>query len=204
MKILVLEDKLGITSGYMDHWDNLIRGAGFSPVNFVRYSVWKSPTMVNQKLLVKSGNRKSPGFNPDSRTCHIVRSWFNHTIEAVKPDGIICMDVALLGIFEKAWDIATIDHLRGGVYYVHTPGSNKTVPVIITVPISAIHDRKKPKDIRAVNDGAESQDEWEQQDHDPEEIFFEPYTVPFGRWVLGQDLRKFKALMNHHGTLQQV
>lgn len=198
MKVLVLEDKLGITSGYMGAWDELTKQAGFNQLNFVRYSLWKSPAMQGYQLLIKSGNRKSPGFNPDPRIVDRVRSWFTITVNAVKPDAILVMDVALLGVLEPSWDIATIDHLRGGVYHC-TWGAHmgsRQIPILVTVPISAINNRKKTKDIKALNEGAESQDEWDEMDHDPEELFFEPYTIPYGRWVLARDLKKLYQLLN--------
>lgn len=193
MKILVLEDKLGITIGYMDAWQDLTRAAGFSQADFIRYSIWKSPNMQGVPLLIKSGNRKSLGFNTAEKVQNHVKNWFAHTVNSVKPDAILIMDVALLGIVESSWDIATIDHLRGGVYW--TMVGTARIPILVTVPISAINTNKKTKDIRAVNEGAESQDEWDQMDHDPEELFFEPYTIPYGRWVLQRDLKKLSQLV---------
>lgn len=190
--ILVLEDKLGITDGYMPAWNSMCLAAGLNPEMIRRYSVWKSPVVATNKLLIQKGNRKSPGFNPDEQVQSQLRNWLAHTMARVGARYIICMDVALLGLIESRWDIATIDHLRGGVYRFNG------IKLLVTVPISAINTQKKPKDIRAMNDGAESKDEWDenQEEHEEGEFFLEPYTIPYGKFVLASDLRKLTAIIN--------
>lgn len=187
MAILLLEDKLGITMGYQGIWDSMTMAAGLNPATIRRWSVWKSPLASQLQLLTRKGNRKSPGFNPEitGKLTH----WLREVIRSTKPELIICMDIALLGIFEKSWDIATIDNLRGGVYWFDG------VPIVITTPISAVHTQKKPKDIRAMNDGAESKDEFEEQKEDEEDFFVEPYTIPFGARIIAADLRKCQRIM---------
>lgn len=162
-------------------------------------------------MAIQKGNRKTPGFNPDPRVVDIVRRWFDEQVRKYNPDSIIITELSLLGIFEPNWKIAMIDSLRGGIYpYKKADGS--VIPVMITVPISAINTQKKTKDIRAMNRGSESKSEWEEQrayeaqlngigdsesedgsgeEDEIEELFFEPYTIPYGRWVLAADLRKF-------------
>lgn len=187
MAILVLEDKLGITTGYMDVWDNLVIKAGFSPQIFRRYSAWKSPVMSKYTLLVKKGNRKSPGFNQEIQVP--LRRWLDETIRGVFPEFIVCMDVALLGLFEANWNNATLDNMRGGVY------SYGSTPVLIMTPISAVNRQRQVKDVRAMNDGAESEDEWkEDSQRDPNELFIEPYTIRSGRWIFQSDLDKLHRL----------
>lgn len=184
MTILLLEDKLGITSGYMDIWDSLVLGAGLYPSSIRRFSAWKSPIASRFTLLTRKGNRKSPGFNPDPDVMSHLTTWVGHTAAQVKADMIICMDTALLGVVEPSWDIATLDNMRGSVY------DFRGLPFLVITPISAIHTQKKPKDIRAMNDGAETKEDFEDSDHDPEEFFVEPYTIPFGKRILSADLRK--------------
>jgi len=189
MGILILEDKLGISQGYRDHWISLVLGAGLRPEAVTHRSIWRTQVASMFALLIRKGNRKSPGFNPDPAVQSVVHSWVKGVVEVEKPELILCMDVALLGIVEPAWDIATIDNLRGGVYdYSGTPW-------LVMTPISAIHTQKRPKDIKVMNDGAESKDEWEEEERDPEELFIEPYTIPFGKRILAADLRKAYRIM---------
>lgn len=188
MTVLVLEDKLGITSSYEYHWDRMCQVAGLNPAHMRRISLWRSPVAKSHQLLTKRGNRKTPGFNPE--ITGVIREWLHGHVKAMRPEAVLCMDLACLGVFESAWDIATIDNLRGGVY------SFFGVPVLILPPISAINTSKKPKDIRMMNEGVESKAEWEEEEHDEDEIWIEPYSIPFGRWVLQADLRKLHRILN--------
>ncbi len=196
MNVLVLEDKLGITSGYQHIWDGLLEEAYLSGQNMRRVSIWRSPLASKITLLTRKGNRKSPGFNPDPMVLGHEAAWLRDMIRQLQPHAILCMDVAMLGMVEPDWDVATIDNLRGGVYRFDS------IPFIVTVPISAVHSQKKPKDIRAMNEGYESADEWEEAhgEQEDEEFFFEPYTIPFGRWILVADLRKLARTLKAIST----
>jgi hypothetical protein len=184
--ILVFEDKLGISAGYMDMWENYVIKAGFLPQRFRRFSAWKSPIMSKFTLLIQKGNRKSPGFNPAVQ--RELRMWFSETVTATLPKFIVVMDVALLGLFEENWNNATIDNMRGGVY------DYKGIPVLIMTPISAVNRTRQVKDVRAMNDGADSEADWEMEEHDPEELFIEPYTIRSGKWIFQRDLAKLCRL----------
>lgn len=185
--ILVLEDKLGITPGYQGHWASILAAAGMSEANFRRISVWRSPVVKTHMLLRKVGNRKSPGFNPDATP--VIYRWLESMCTQFGAEAIICMDVAMLGVVEQDWSIATIDNLRGGVYRF------KGIPFVVTPPITAINSQKKVKDIRALNDGAESKAEWDDEEHEDEEFFFEPYTIPYGRWIIQADIKKLGRVL---------
>ena len=204
MAILLLEDKLGITEGYQGIFESLMLGAGLNPQQVRRYSVWKSPVARSHKLLIQKGNRKSPGFNPDPRVAAAVREFLDNAIDRVNPELILCLDLAMLGIVEPRWDIATIDNLRGGVYFY------RDIPFLVTTPFSAVHTQKKAKDVRALNQGYEtkeafdaavnSDDESEDDPAEPDEeedkeIFIAPYTIPYGNWILRADLRKAHRLI---------
>lgn len=207
MRILLFEDKLGVTPAYESQWDSMVFGAGFLNTAVIRSSVWKKFGSSKQ-IVIKSGNRKTPGFNPDASIQKMIREWFTFEVNRWNPDAIIVQEAALLGLFESRWAISMIDYLRGGIY-PWTRADGKVIPILITVPISAINTSKKTKDIRAMNQGAESKSEWEEQrafesevimgdegssetdsEEFVEEYFFEPYTIPYGRWVLASDLRK--------------
>lgn len=187
MVVLLLEDKLGITAGYMDVWENYVIKQGLQPNRFRRYSAWKSPIMSRHTLLIQKGNRKSPGFNPDCQ--HALKNWFDDLLTQTLPEMIIVMDVALLGIFEPNWDNATMDNLRGGVYHY------RGLVVLIMTPISAINKQRQLKDVRAMNDGSENEAEWDAEDHDPNELYIEPYTIRSGKWIFQRDLAKMVRLL---------
>lgn len=185
MNVLLLTDKLGITTGYQEIWNSLLLGAGLQPSRVYPYSIWKTPFASQHMLLTRKGNRKSPGYNPDLDIQSHLLQWVRSTVTASQAGFILCSDTALLGLVESAWDIATIDNLRGGVYDFFG------IPFEVITPISAVNQQKKPKDIRTMNDGAESEEEFEErEDRDPEEFFLEPYTIPFGKRVLATDLKK--------------
>lgn len=190
MAILVLEDKLGITDAYMGAWESMCMAAGLPVGQMRRYSCWKSPTVSKLELLIRKGNRATPGFNPAPEVQHALRAWLRDTIHATHATAVLCMDLAMLGRVESSWDIATIDNLRGGLYHVDS------CPFLITVPVSAIHSKKSPKDIRAMNDGHEDKTEFEEDDErDDKEIWLEPYQIPYGKWVLAADLRKLSRII---------
>lgn len=192
MAILVFEDKLGITSGYLSTWENALFKVGLNHQQVRRYSIWKSPatSRIVPHLLVTHGNRKTPGFNPSGDIQLQVLHWVYHTIDAIKPEMIVIMDMALLGILEPNWANATIDNMRGGVYKL------RGRPCLVMTPISAINTQRSVKDIRAMNDGAESENEFEaDEDRDPNELFIEPYSIKSGRWIFFSDLRKLSRLM---------
>lgn len=189
MTILLLCDKLGISAGYESAWSSMLMSAGLLSQSIVRASAWHSPVAKAHKLLIQKGNRKSPGFNPDEVVQDLLRSWLTQQVKIHKADFILCMDVAMLGVVESSWQIATIDALRGGTYKF------AGIPFLVTLPITAIHSQKKLKDIRAMNEGAESVEEWDEDEHEEGEFFVEPYTIPYGRWVIAADLRKASRLL---------
>lgn len=199
MTILVLEDKLGITEAYMGSFESLALKAGLNTQHMVIASIWKTVLGRKLPLLIRKGNRVSPGFNPDPEISEAVLRWVTDLVIQTKATAILCMDVALLGIVERSWQIATIDNLRGGVYPFRHSSLPRAIPFLVTVPISAINTQKKQKDIRAMNEGYESKSEWE-EDHDEDDeeagrFFIEPYSIPYGKWVLSSDLRKLQRLV---------
>jgi len=198
MTILLLSDKLGISAGYRDMWSALLHSAGLYASGVKEASVWRDARMQKLVLLTRKGNRKSPGFNPDEGIQDALRSWVRQQIQLYRPQLILCSDTALLGLVEPAWDTATIDNLRGGVY------NFDGIPFIVITPISAVHTQKKPKDVRAMNEGAENKDEFEEAEHDPDDFFVEPYTIPFGKRVLGADLRKATRILSRAAMGQAV
>ena len=213
MSVLVLEDKLGITDGYKPAWTSMLLKARMNPGAFIYRSVWRDPRLVKHraKLLIHKGNRKSPGFNPEVQST--LRTWFKLILHDTKPQLIICMDVALLGLVEPEWANATIDNLRGGVYRL------AGIPVLIMTPVSAINTQKKLKDIQALNEGAGSKEEFlakqvepgddddDESDRDglddrEEKFFIEPYVIPYGHIILRFDLAKARRLYEQETQIE--
>ncbi len=205
MTILVFEDKLGITTGYEGHWSAMLHRVGIVERSVQRYNLWKSPLARTNQLIIKKGNRLSPGFNPDPIVQKRIKLWIDTLIQKTKPEVIVCMDLALLGQVEPMWDVATIDNMRGGLYNYHT------YPWYVMTPISAINRKKSTKDIALMNKGATSKSEFDMRvvnitedadssdtdddDGEPEEIYFEPYFVPLGKWVFGADMNKLAKII---------
>ncbi len=204
MTILVFTDKLGITDGYKPHWQSLCLNAGLSPQHMPQVTIWKTRLGYSGKLLIQKGNRKSPGFNPAVHDQ--VKAWFETQLDTYPSlEAVLIQDMALLGMVEPKWENAILDNLRGGVYeYKH---GSRVILVLVSLPISAINSKKTPKDIRALNGGAESKDDWEERrerelesgdsEEITEEIFLEPYVIPYGRFVLFRDLMKLNRIITN-------
>src|SRR5690606_6432018 len=99
---------------------------------------------------------------PDPSIQDMLKRWMMEQIERTDASAVLIQDAALLGLFEPNWSISTIDYMRGGIY-PWTRKDGRVIPVLITVPVSAVYSQKKTKDIRAMNNGAESKSEWEEQ-----------------------------------------
>lgn len=194
----------------MPHWRSMLMAVHIDPDSVVRRCVWKSPLAKSLQLVIQKGNRKTPGFNPDPEVQIAIHDWIIMHINTLKPDMIICMDLAMLGQVERAWDSATIDNCRGGLYNYFGR------PFYIMTPISAINLKKSSKDIAIMNKGVYSKDEWDERfnqleddeegtdgddesdsdnDESPEEIFIEPYFIELGRWIVHRDLVKLARII---------
>lgn len=189
MKYLLLEDKLGISFGYRETWTALRMRTGLIHHKEIRRSLWRSEHK-DEELVIKKGNRTTPGFNPDERIAEAVDAWLEGEVLGHNIDAIMCMDLAMLGVVEPAWDIATIDNLRGGVY------NYMGRPFLVTTPISATRFSKNTRDIKLMNDGADSLEEWLElnEDGDGYDVYIEPYVVKAGGWILQRDLEKFMRI----------
>jgi|SRR5882762_1762630 len=192
--ILLFEDKLGISAGYESIWANLLIKTGFAGMEINRRNSFRHLGRQTQ-LLIRKGNRVSAGFNPDPRSMDIVRAWVRTQVQLLQPAAIICMDPAILFMFNPDWDQATLDRLRGGVYKLMEK------PVVISLPISAWHNVKKEKDIARMNEGFTEEEEWEaehggdESDSEVNNIWLEPIIVPYGKFVLQKDLEKLNRIL---------
>ena len=194
-RALLFEDKLGITAGYESIWQQLLLQQGFSGVSVERRSAYKALGGKLQ-LLIRKGNRVSPGFNPDPTTRRLVRTWVEQQMNIVKPTVCICMDPSLLFLFNEDWDQSTLDNMRGGHYEF------LGVSFIISLGISAWHNKKSQKDIARLNEGYTDKEEWEAEHGGDEQdteglgaIWLEPVSVPYGKFVLRADLGKANRVM---------
>lgn len=195
--VLLFEDKLGISSGYESIWISLLMASGFLAADINRRNSFRS-LGAKVQLLVKKGNRKAPGFNPDPAAQFKIRTWVNTQIQTLSPSGIICMDAAILFMMNPDWDQATLDNLRGGVYKL------QGVPCVVSLPITAWHTQKKEKDIARLNEGHTDFTEWEEahggdeSDAELNNIWLEPVTVPYGKFVLRKDLEKLNRILRRN------
>jgi len=194
--ILLFEDKLGITEGYSSIWNSLLMKTQLSPTyNVHKRNSFRALGMTNV-LLIRHGNRITPGFNTDITVQQNVKRWVIQQIQTVDPAIIICMDPVILFLFNPNWDQATLDNLRGGVYRILER------PVVVSLPISAWHNVKKEKDIARMNEGFvdkeeydEEHDDGDESDHEVNQVWVEPVVVPYGKFVLNADLMKVNRIL---------
>lgn len=193
--ILLFEDKLGITSGYESIWQSILLKTGLIGYEMNRRNSFRSLASKVQ-LLTKYKNRVAPSFNPDPRAQQFIAEWVKTQIAICKPAGIICMDPALTFLMNPHQDQSTLDTLRGGIYDVFK------VTTVISLPISAWHNKKKEKDIARMNEGFYDEEEWEEgtdSDNELNHIWLEPIVVDYGRFVLHSDLSKLARILARNG-----
>lgn len=199
--VILFEDKLGITTGYEGVWSGLLAVTGLLSTTIHRRSTYKAFGNKHQ-LLIKKGNRKSPGFNPDPEVQRDLRLWVSRELSNLEPAVCICMDPALFFLMNPDWDQATPDNMRGGVYRV------ENIPFICSLGISAWHNKKSDKDIARLNDGYTDEEEWEADQGGEESdtanigaIWLEPVSVPYGKFVLRHDLDKASRILSKQKEL---
>jgi hypothetical protein len=206
-RLLVFVDAVGITSGYKSQWDGLLHQTGIQE-RFV-HVVTRSAYGVFKKgdLLEWSKTRKQPGFNTDLSKQAKLTSWVDQVIQQHQADMVCCMDPALLFLLNPVWSQATLDKLRGGVYI------RKGIPWVVSLPITAIHNKMKQTDIAKLNEGftdkveyeeyrsAEENDEESPTDEEDEETmeWHEPIIVPMGVIMLRFDFQKIARLLGRLG-----
>ncbi len=170
-RVLYLTDKFGVSSGYEPAFNKMVERAGIPRQRIIMANIHK---LVDNPL-VKYRNEKTLRFNPAKRT--EIEQAVSIRVNAIKPVLIVCSDPVSLGIFTK-WDqrIATLDKCRGGVY------DYNGIPVIITLPVTAIH--------RNIDERLTRSDDGE------EEVTYEPYRIPQGSWILARDWEKAARYFN--------
>lgn len=175
-RILYLTDKFGVSSGYDPAFTKMVQRAGIPRQRIIIANIYS----LIDKPLVKYRNEKTPRFNPDRK--EQILAAVHQRINAVKPALIVCSDPVSLGIFTK-WDmrLSTLDKCRGGVY------EYQGIPVIVTLPVTAIHRNIDERLIKDVED---------------EEVRYDPYKIPQGAWILARDWEKISR--HYHGKARRI
>lgn len=175
-RVLYLTDKFGVSQGYEPSFTKMVQRAGIPRNRIITANVFN----LIDRPMVKYRNEKTPRFNPD-RKDEILKA-VEQRVRAIKPTLIVCSDPVTLGIFAK-WDqrIATLDKMRGGVYEF------MGIPVIITLPVTAIHRNIDERLIKDSND---------------EEVKYDLYKIPQGAWILARDWEKASRL--YHGKQRRL
>lgn len=175
-RVLYLTDKFGVSQGYEPAFTKMVQRAGIPRNRIIIANIF---TLIDRPI-VKYRNEKTPRFNPD-RKSEILKA-VEQRVRAIKPTLIVCSDPVSLGIFAN-WDlrIATLDKMRGGVYEF------MGIPVVITLPVTAIHRNIDERLIRGSED---------------EEVRYDPYRIPQGAWILARDWEK--ASRFYHGKQRRL
>lgn len=162
--ILYLTDKYGVSQGYEPAFTKMVQAAKIPRARIIIANIWG----LLEKPIIKYKNENTPRFNPEN--IDKIKALVALRVKAVKPSVIVCSDLVSLGLFTN-WDLrlSTIDKCRGGVYYY------EGIPVIITLPVTAIH---RNIDEKLIKDTA------------GEGVPYEPYRVPQGSWILARDWEK--------------
>jgi hypothetical protein len=163
-QILYLTDTYGVSDGYKPAFERLLNKAGIHRHQVVLTSIYN----LVEKPLKKRGNEVVWRFDPEKLPQ--IRAAFAQRVKSIKPRLIVVSCPACLGVLSDGdLGVATLDKMRGGVYYY------EGIPCIVTYPITAIHQRIDERILR--ND-------------DGEEDKQQPYRVPQGGQILAWDWQK--------------
>lgn len=117
--------------------------------------------------LRKYGNETTWKYDKDK--VEQIQTAFANRVSIIKPKLIVVADPASLCVFTRELRMATLDKMRGGVYEYNG------IPVIITFPITAIHQRVDSRIVKNEDGETDTQ---------------QPYRVQQGAWILNQDWAK--------------
>lgn len=172
-RVLYMTDRYRVSAGYAPLFDKLVAQAGIRRSQIVTADIYN---LVDKPLKKRRANEALMRFDPDKK--EQIAAAFEQRVKTIKPSLIVCSCPASLGIF-NGWDLdsATLEKMRGGVYYY---GPDR-IPVIITYPITAIH-QKVDSRIVSNDDG----------DEDTES----PYKVQQGNVILKWDWQKAGRYFN--------
>lgn len=204
--VLVFEDAVGITKAYRPIFDRICRSAGLTESNS-RISIRSSYRKFDKKQLLHwQPPRKTPGFNPNPAMQNRIRMYVHECISQHEPDFVLCMDPAILFLYNPDWNQAKLDTLRGGVYLYEGPTG--IIPTLITLPMTAFHTKMSSKDIAKLNDGfiekadfeewrsSEDSDKSAPEDEEEEMQWHEPIVVAMGHIQLASDFAKMGRILS--------
>lgn len=164
-RILNITDKYKVSKGYEPAFTKLLNKSGIHRHQVVTADIY---TLVEDPIRKRRSNDTIWRFNPDK--LNEIKAAFAQRVKAINPSVIVVNCPACLGIFSGGdLNMATLDKMRGGVY------DYNGIPVIITYPITAIHQRI---DSRIV------------ENEDGESDTQQPYRVPQGSRILHWDWQK--------------
>lgn len=175
MKILYFTDRYGVSSGYMPAFKRLLSQAGIRRNQVFITDIYNGvPDPLTRKT------KLSKTFILHSEKVAEVRRVMATKVNAIKPTGIVVSDPAVLGaLMPDDLDVATLAKQRGAVLS-YTPQDGTEIPVVVTLPITAIH--------RNVEAGLVASDRF-----DAEELgegLEPPYQVKKGAVILNWDWQK--------------
>lgn len=154
-QLLYIEDKVGVTPGYLPLFEGLLTRAGFDQTSYRRFSIYRR--YATTPFLVKfNHNRKALTWDP--KKIRIIKDAAEEILLRLEPTVVMCACPAMIGILDLDPEWATLDNLRGGVYYPFK--SIPETPLVVTLPISAWHRQVKEKDLAAANKGFTDQEDF--------------------------------------------
>lgn len=165
-RILYLTDSYKVSTGYEPAFTKLLNKAGIHRHEVIVTDIYS----LVDKPLKKRGNETVWRFDPEKLPN--IRAAFAQRVNSIRPAIIVVSCPAILGVLTNGdLSLATLEKMRGGVYYY----GDDNVPTIVTYPITAIHQRLDSRLI--TNDDGEEDRE-------------SPYRVPQGANILAWDWGK--------------
>lgn len=165
-RILYITDRYKVSQGYEPSFTKLLNKAGIRRNEVTCADIYN----LVEKPLYKKGNETLWRFNP-AKLSEISKA-FAQRVNAIRPSLIVVSCPAVIAVLVGGDSrLATLEKMRGGVYYY---GEDR-IPVIVTYPITAIHQKLDNRIVK--NDDGETDDQ-------------APYRVPDGAQILNWDWQK--------------
>lgn len=164
-RILYLTDRYGVSQGYEPAFTRLLGKSGIQRGQVICTSIYN---LVEAPLKKRSARDTVWRFDPEK--LEKINAAFAQRVSAIRPSVIVVADPACLGTLSGGdLGVSTLEKMRGGVYEYNG------IPVIVTYPITAIHQKI---DSRIISN------------EDGEEDKQQPYRVPQGAQILAWDWQK--------------
>lgn len=218
--ILWFIDRFGHPGSYHALWLKAVSQAGLNARDTRIVSLHRQ---MKGQLLTKYMSRKAPTWIPE-RANEIKATMAKYIVE-VKPRLVVLSAPEALAILDIHPEHATLNALRGSVYWLHG------VPFVVTLPITAWVTKVSTKDLHAANFGFESADQMQAAeaakdvtheepddsddeaesdsdadtseadsdaaDSDHDSYFYEPVLSPVGQFAIVADYGKIKRILDH-------